>query len=30
MAKRQKNLKKNLAKSIVDDGKVFHKKFELS
>lgn len=27
MAKRQKSFRKNLAKAIVDDSKIFHKKF---
>lgn len=30
MAKRQKSLRRNLAKSIVDESKVFHKKFEMN
>jgi hypothetical protein len=30
MAKKQKSLKKNLAKGIIDESKVFHKKFEMA
>lgn len=30
MTKMQKGLKKRLAKSIIDDSKVFHKKFDMS
>lgn len=30
MTKIQKGLRKKLAKSIVDDSKVFHKKFDMS
>ena len=30
MAKRHKNLRRDLAKGIVDESKVFHKKFEMN
>lgn len=30
MTKRQKGLKNKLARSIIDDGKVFHKQFDMS